>query len=165
MPYSAAYAAIRVDLNRVVYLAIVLGVFNHRIVGWSMTYHLRTELVLGALGHHCPYGVVHHSDKDSQYTSLAFGKRCREMGMLLSAGSAATALITPRPRASLPHWSVSSSIGSRETEVLAGAAIQKEKDIPSGWDSIPRVWRILYIQWSSPTSGLGATAKTVHRNR
>ena len=57
-----------------------------------MTHHLRTELVLGALnmalGQRRPQGVVHHSDQGSQYTSLAFGKRCREMGVVSSTGSA-----------------------------------------------------------------------------
>ena len=75
-----------------VYLAIVLDVFSRRIVGWCMAHHLRTELVLGALnmalGQRRPYGVVHHSDRGTQYTSLAFGKRCREMGVLPSTGSA-----------------------------------------------------------------------------
>ena len=82
-----------------VYLAIVLDVFSRRVVGWSMTHPLRTELVLGALnmalGQRRPDGVVHHSDRGSQYTSLAFGKRCREMGVLPSTGSAGTALTTP----------------------------------------------------------------------
>ena len=75
-----------------VYLAIVLDVFSRRVVGWPMTHHLRTELVLGALnmalGQRRPDGVVHHSDRGSQYTSLAFGKRCREMGVVPSTGSA-----------------------------------------------------------------------------
>ena len=75
-----------------VYLAIVLDVFSRRVVGWSMAHHLRTELVLGALnmalGQRRPQGVVHHSDQGSQYTSLAFGKRCREMGVVPSTGSA-----------------------------------------------------------------------------
>ena len=74
------------------YLAIVLDVFSRKVVGWAMADHLRTELVLGALnmaiGQRRPKEVVHHSDKGSQYTSLAFGKRCGEMGVLTSTGSA-----------------------------------------------------------------------------
>jgi putative transposase len=31
-----------------------------------------------ALGQRRPSGVIHHSDQGSQYTSIAFGKRCRE---------------------------------------------------------------------------------------
>ena len=75
-----------------VYLAIVLDVFSRRGVGWAMANHLRTELVLAALnmalGQRRPDGVVHHSDKGTQYTSLAFGKRCREMRVVTSTGSA-----------------------------------------------------------------------------
>ena len=74
------------------YLAIVLDVFSRRVVGWSMANHLRTELVLNALNmalaRRRPRCVVHHSDKGSQYTSLAFGNRCREMGVVTSTGTA-----------------------------------------------------------------------------
>ena len=74
-----------------VFLAVVLDVFSRRIVGWSMADHLRTELVLEALnmavGQRRPEAVIHHSDQGTQYTSLAFGKRCREMGVRPSTGS------------------------------------------------------------------------------
>jgi putative transposase len=73
------------------YLAVVLDVFSRRIVGWSMANHLRTELVLAALdmaiGQRKPTDVVHHSDRGTQYTSLAFGGRCREAGVRPSMGS------------------------------------------------------------------------------
>ena len=65
--------------------------FSRRIVGWSMADHLRTELVLDALemavGQRKPRDVIHHSDQGSQYTSLAFGSRCREAGVRPSMGS------------------------------------------------------------------------------
>jgi len=73
------------------YLAVVLDAFSRRIVGWSMANHLRTELVLAALemaiGQRRPSDVVHHSDQGSQYTSLAFGGRCREAAVRPSMGS------------------------------------------------------------------------------
>jgi putative transposase len=73
------------------YLAVVLDVFSRRIVGWAMETHLRTELVLKALdmalGQRRPAGVIHHSDQGSQYTSLAFGKRCDAAGVKPSMGS------------------------------------------------------------------------------
>lgn len=73
------------------YLAVVLDAFSRRIVGWAMANHLRTELVLGALemaiGQRRPTDVIHHSDQGSQYTSLAFGGRCREAGVRPSMGS------------------------------------------------------------------------------
>ena len=74
------------------YVAIVLDVFSRRIVGWSMASHLRTELVLDALEmaiwHRDPEpGLVHHSDQGCQYTSLAFGRRCKQAGIAPSMGS------------------------------------------------------------------------------
>ena len=56
-----------------------------------MATHLRTELVLEALNlalwQRQPAAVNHHSDQGSQYTSLAFGQRCREAGVRPSMGS------------------------------------------------------------------------------
>ena len=73
------------------YLAVVLDVFSRRVVGWSMADHLRTELVLDALdmavGQRRPASVIHHSDQGCQYTSLAFGERCRQWGVAPSMGS------------------------------------------------------------------------------
>jgi putative transposase len=73
------------------YLAIVLDVFSRRIVGWSMSTTLHTAVVLDALSMALTMrrakGVIHHSDQGSQYTSLAFGKRCREAGVARSMGS------------------------------------------------------------------------------
>ena len=67
------------------YLAVVLDAWSRRVVGWSMASHLRTELVLDALNmaiwQRRPRGVVHHSDQGSQYTSIAFGARCKEAGV------------------------------------------------------------------------------------
>jgi putative transposase len=73
------------------FLAVVLDVWSRRVVGWAMATHLRTELVLDALNmalwQRRPKGVVHHSDQGSQYTSVAFGKRCREFGVRPSMGT------------------------------------------------------------------------------
>jgi putative transposase len=73
------------------YLAVVLDAWSRRVVGWAMATHLRTQLVLDALAmaiwQRRPKDVVHHSDQGSQYTSLAFGKRCREAGVRPSMGS------------------------------------------------------------------------------
>ena len=73
------------------YLAVVLDAFSRRIVGWAMANRLRSELVLDALGmavtQRRPRDVIHHSDQGSQYTSVAFGTRCKEAGVRLSMGS------------------------------------------------------------------------------
>ncbi len=73
------------------YLAVVLDAWSRRVVGWSMASHLRTELVLSALDmaleQRRPEAVIHHSDQGTQYTSVAFGARCREAGVRPSMGS------------------------------------------------------------------------------
>ena len=73
------------------FLAVVVDAFSRRVVGWAMATHLRTELVLDALNmalwQRRPKAVIHHSDHGCQYTSLAFGRRCREVGVRPSMGT------------------------------------------------------------------------------
>jgi putative transposase len=75
------------------YLAVTMDVFSRRIVGWSMSTNLRTQVVLDALDmaiyQRKPNGVIHHSDQGTQYTSIAYGLRCREAGVRPSMGSVA----------------------------------------------------------------------------
>jgi transposase InsO family protein len=56
-----------------------------------METHLRTQLILAALNvaitRRQPSAVIHHSDLGCQYTSYAFGKRCREAGVMPSMDS------------------------------------------------------------------------------
>jgi putative transposase len=73
------------------YLAVVLDAFSRRVVGWAMGTRQRTQLVLDAMNmavtQRKPSSVIHHSDQGSQYTSVAFGLRCKEMGVRPSMGS------------------------------------------------------------------------------
>jgi putative transposase len=73
------------------YLAVVLDAFSRRIVGWSMATTLAKQLVLDALNMALatrrPRQVIHHSDQGSQYTSIEFGRRCRDAGVRPSMGS------------------------------------------------------------------------------
>ncbi len=75
----------------VLYLAVVIDVWSRKIIGWSMATHMRTQIVLDALNMAIetrqPSDVIHHSDHGSQYTSIAFGKRCEAFGIRLSMGS------------------------------------------------------------------------------
>ena len=75
----------------VLYLAVVVDAWSRRVVGWAMESHLRTELVVAALdmavAQRRPTTVIHHSDQGCQYTSLAFGQRCRAAGVRPSMGS------------------------------------------------------------------------------
>ena len=73
------------------YLAVVLDAFSRKVVGWAMGEEMTANLVLAALNMALhtrnPESVIHHSDQGSQYTSLAFGQRCREMGVRPSMGT------------------------------------------------------------------------------
>ena len=69
----------------------MLDVFSRRVVGWAMSAVLETTLVLDALNmalwnRRPAAGVVHHSDRGVQYTSLAYGRRCQEAGVVPSNG-------------------------------------------------------------------------------
>jgi putative transposase len=79
-----------------VYLAVVVDAFSRRVVGWALADHLRTELVLDAVGmaittRKPPAGTVHHTDHGSQYTSYEFGKTLRASGLLASMGRVGSA--------------------------------------------------------------------------
>jgi len=73
------------------FLAVVLDVCTRRVVGWAMANNLRTQLVLDALNmalhQRQPTNVIHHSDQGCQYTSIAFGQRCKRAGVRPSMGS------------------------------------------------------------------------------
>jgi putative transposase len=73
------------------FLAVVVDAWSRKVVGWAMETHLRTELVLAALdlalAQRRPTGVIHHSDQGTQYTSIAFGLRCKEANVRPSMGS------------------------------------------------------------------------------
>jgi putative transposase len=74
-----------------IYLAVVLDAWSRRVVGWAIGQTMTTELVLAALDmalqQRRPDGVIHHSDQGSQYTSVAFGERCKKMGVRPSMGN------------------------------------------------------------------------------
>lgn len=73
------------------YLAMVLDVYSRKVVGWAFGERMTADLVVEALNMALhtrkPDSVIHHSDQGSQYTSLAFGQRCQEMGVRPSMGS------------------------------------------------------------------------------
>jgi putative transposase len=78
------------------YLAVVMDACSRRVVGWAMATHLRRELVLDAVGmaiftRKPAPGLVHHSDRGSQYTSYEFGKTLRTSGVLASMGAVGSA--------------------------------------------------------------------------
>ena len=78
--------------NGFVYLAFILDCYSRMIVGWQLATHLRTDLVLDALemanGLRRPEpGLIAHTDRGSQYTSIRYTDRLDELGAAPSVGS------------------------------------------------------------------------------
>ena len=74
------------------YLAVVLDVFSRYVVGWAMATTLHTQLVVDAINmaihqRRPPKGTIAHSDQGSQFSSLTYGRRLREAGLVASMGS------------------------------------------------------------------------------
>jgi len=79
--------------NGFVYVAFVTDAFSRRIVGWRVSCSLRSDLALDALemalwarGKNAD-GLVHHSDRGSQYLSIRYTERLAEAGAVASVGS------------------------------------------------------------------------------
>ena len=80
------------------YVAFVIDVFAHRIVGWRVTRSLTTDLALDALkqaphARQAGEGLTHHSDRGCQYLSIRYTERLAEAGPPCRRGA------THRPRA------------------------------------------------------------------
>lgn len=73
------------------YVAFITDVFAGRIVGWRVSSSMETTFVLDALEQALwarrPTGTIHHSDKGSQYVSLAYTQRLKDAELLASTGS------------------------------------------------------------------------------
>jgi len=80
------------------YLATVIDLFSRRLLGYAMSEHHDTALVIASLnmaaatrGGHVD-GVIFHSDRGSEYTSEAYETACRKLGVLQSMGRVGSAL-------------------------------------------------------------------------
>jgi putative transposase len=75
------------------YAALVIDVYSRFIVGWALATHLKAELPLEALEMAIwrrdsnLEGLVHHSDRGSQYTSICYTERLGDAGIAPSVGS------------------------------------------------------------------------------
>ena len=98
-----------------IYLAVVLDVWSRRVVGWAIgeadDHRARARRAEHGAAAAQAEGVIHHSDQGSQYTSIAFGERCKKMGVRPSMGTVGDAydnamaesfFATPRVRADRP---------------------------------------------------------------
>jgi putative transposase len=76
-----------------VYAAFVIDAFSRLIVGWQLASHLRTDLALDALEmaiwrrDTALDGLVHHSDRGSQYLAIRYTQRLADAGAVTSVGS------------------------------------------------------------------------------
>ncbi|WP_170313772.1 IS3 family transposase [Streptomyces filamentosus] len=92
------------------YLATVIDMHSRRVVGWSLAEHMRSDLVIDAVGSAADArgggvrGVVLHSDRGTkQYTSAAFAEGCRAHGRRRSMGRDGPATTTPSRNPSSPR--------------------------------------------------------------
>jgi len=76
------------------FVAFVIDVFARRIVGWQVSRSMRTDFVLDALEQalyerrpESGDGLIHHSDRGSQYVSIRYTERLAEAGIEPSVGS------------------------------------------------------------------------------
>ncbi|HUP25960.1 MAG TPA: IS3 family transposase [Thermoanaerobaculia bacterium] len=76
------------------YVAFVIDAFSRAVVGWRVSSSLRTDLALDALeqalwdrGDASAEGLVHHSDRGSQYLAIRYTERLAEAGIEPSVGS------------------------------------------------------------------------------
>jgi transposase InsO family protein len=86
--WSADITYLRTDEGWL-YLAIVLDLFNREVIGWSLKPRMTTDLVTDALTmawfrKRPGPGVMHHSDRGSQYASYAFQEKLKEFDMTCS---------------------------------------------------------------------------------
>ncbi len=98
------------------YLAFILDVFSRRITGWQIATHMRTELVLDALEmaaalRDLDAGLIVHTDRGSQYTSIRYTERLDELGIAPSVGSRGDAYDNAMAEA----W-----VGTFKAELVAG---------------------------------------------
>ena len=76
-----------------IYVALVIDVFSRMIVGWQVSRSLHADLALDAFEQAIwrredrLEGLVHHSDRGSQYTAIRYAERLGEVGALASVGT------------------------------------------------------------------------------
>jgi transposase InsO family protein len=98
-----------------VYVAFVIDVYSRFIVGWQTSRSLRTDLALDALEmamwrrDRSLAGLIHHSDRGTQYLSIRYTDRLAEAGAVSSVGSRG---------ASYDNALAESIIGLYKTEVI-----------------------------------------------
>ncbi len=117
------------------YVAFVLDVYSRMIVGWQVANHMRTELPLDALEMALwrrrikkDSGLVHHSDRGSQYVSIRYTDRLVDIGASASVGS------------------VADSYDNAMAEALNGTFKAELIEMQDPWKDVEQVERAIF-QW------------------
>jgi len=138
-----------------VYLAIVLGAWSRRIVGWQIGETLHTQLVLDALNMALltrkPEAVIHHSDQGCQYTSLSVGHRCGEFGVRPSMGTVGDAY---------DNAMAESFFASLEHELLARRSFKSKAEAKAALFTYIEAWRSWQIRLRRRHSGIDYLSPT-----
>lgn len=108
-----------------VFVAFGIDVFSRRIVGWRVARSMTTDLVLDALeqaiwARSTPRGLIHHSDRGSQYLSIRYSERLADVGAQPSVGSTGD---------SYDNALAESIIGLFKTEVIRQRGPWKNLDV------------------------------------
>jgi len=106
------------------YLAVVIDLYSRRIIGWSLANHMRSDLVIRALRQAIQtrsrgLQTIFHSDRGSQYGSIAYRSLLKGAGMRQSMSARAN----PYDNA----WT-ESFIGTLKREMLQGGCFENEED-------------------------------------
>ncbi|WP_107069852.1 IS3 family transposase [Streptomyces sp. CNQ431] len=117
------------------YVAFVLDVYSRMIVGWQVANHMRTELPLDALEMALwrrrikkDSGLIHHSDRGSQYVSIRYTDRLADIGASASVGS------------------VADSYDNAMAEALNGTFKAELIEMQGPWRDVDQVERAIF-QW------------------
>jgi len=106
------------------YLAVLLDLYSRRVVGWATSDRLTEELTLRALdqalAHRRPTeGLLHHSDRGSQYASRAYRRKLAQHGITMSMS---------RRGDCWDNAPVESFFSSLKTELLASRPVPLSRD-------------------------------------
>ncbi len=135
--------------NGFVYLAFILDCYSRMIVGWQLATHMRTGLVMDALemanGLRQPAGgLIAHTDRGSQYTSIRYTDRLDELGIAPSVGSRGDALDNAMAEAWVASFKSELVDGRRfpsyehaEHEVLTWIGFYNEERLHEALDDLP----------------------------
>ncbi len=148
--WVADFTYIRID-SGFVYLACVLDVFSRVVVGWNLSevrdLALVDEALTMALSRRgAAHGLVHHSDRGSQYTSFGFGKHLVDAGVAASMGSKGDAY---------DNAMIESFFGTLKTELIERRRWHDRQEVSiallsyiEGWYNPRRLQKAL--GWRSP---------------